>query len=60
MVVIEGNKSGKLGPQDVGHGIAFMPLDEFFDCLNCAEKDAVCWSFRMNDLVGKSERRKQI
>ncbi len=37
-----------------------MPLGEFLDCLNCAEEDAVWWSFRMNDLVGKSEEEKQI
>ena len=57
---MEENKSGKLSPQEIGEGIASMPLDEFFDCLNCAEKDAVWWSFRMNDLVGKGEERKQI
>ena len=60
MVLIEENKSGKLDPWEVGKGNASMPLDEFFDCLNCAEKDAVWWSFRMNDLVGKSEGGKRI
>ena len=60
MVVMEENNSGKLGPWKVGKGIASMPLDEFLDCLNCAEEDAVWWSFRMNDLVGKGEGGKQI
>lgn len=60
MVLMEENKSGKLGPREVGEGIASMPLDEFLDCLNCAEEDAVWWSFRMNDLVGKGEGGKRI
>ena len=37
-----------------------MPLDEFLNCLNCAEENTIWWSFRMNDLVGKSEGGKQI
>ena len=41
IVFIEENKNGKLGPRKVGEGIASMPLDEFLDCLNCAEEDAV-------------------
>ena len=57
---MEENKSGKLGPQKGGEGIASMPLDEFLDCLKCAEKDAVWWSFKMNDLVGKGKGEKQI
>ena len=60
MVLMEENKSGKLGSQEVGESIASMPLDKFLDCLNCAEKDAVWWSFRMNDLVGKGEGGKRI
>ena len=60
MVLMEENKSGKLGPREVGESIAFMLLDEFLDCFNCAEEDAVWWSFKMNDLVGKGEGGKQI
>ena len=60
MVHMEENKSEKLGPQEVGKGIADIPLDEFLDCLNCAKEDAVWKSFRMNDLVSKSKRRKRI
>ena len=37
-----------------------MPLDEFFDYLDCAEEDAVWQSFRMNDFVGKGKGGKQI
>ena len=55
MVLMEENKSGKLGPRKVGEGIASMSLDEFLDCLNCVEEDAVWWSFKMNDLVGKGK-----
>ena len=60
IVLMEENKSGKLGPQEVEEDIASMPLDEFLNCFNCAEKDAVWWLFRMNDLVGKGEEGKQI
>lgn len=37
-----------------------MLLDEFFDCFNCVEKDAIWYSFRMNDLVSKGKGKKQI
>ena len=60
MVFMEENKSGKLGSQEVGEGIASMPLNKFLDCLNCAEEDTIWWSFRMNDLIGKGEGGKQI
>ena len=39
MVLMEENKSGKLGLQKVGESIASMPLDKFLDYLNCAEED---------------------
>ncbi len=60
MVLMNENKSGILGPREVGKGIASMPLDEFLDCLNCAKEDAVWWSFRMNDLVGEGVGGKRI
>ena len=60
IVLIEENKSGKLGPPEVGEDIVSMPFDEFLDCLNCAEKDGVWWSFKRNNLVGKSKREEQI
>ena len=60
MVLMEENKSKKLSPQEVGKDITSMPLDEFLDCLNCAEEDAVWWSFKMNDFVGKGKGGKRI
>ena len=41
MVLMEKNKSGKLGSQEIGEGIASIPLDKFLDYFNCAQKDAV-------------------
>lgn len=37
-----------------------MPFDKFFNNLYCVEKDAVWWSFRINDNVGKRIAKKQI
>ena len=52
MVFIEESKVWRLVPRKVDEGIAFMPLDEFFDCLGYVEEDAVWWLFEMKDLVG--------
>lgn len=41
MVLIEKNKNKKLGLRKIGEGITFMPLDEFLNCLSCAEEDLV-------------------
>ena len=60
LVLIEKNKSGKMGPQKIWKNIAFIPLNEFFDYISCAKEDAVCWSFRVNKLIGKAKRGKQI
>lgn len=59
IIFIKEDQSKKLCPQEVGKDIAFMPLNEFFDCFNCAEHDAIQQSFRMNDFVGKRQRKKQ-
>ena len=57
---MEVDKAGKLKPRQVEEGIASMPLDKFFDFLSCMEKDAVWWSFNMNDFVHKRTRRLHI
>lgn len=41
MILIKTNKSGKLGPQKVKKDIAFILLDEFFNCFNCTKKSIV-------------------
>lgn len=50
------NKSGKFGPQKVKESIRLMLIDEFFDCLNCMEEDAVWLLFRINNFIGKRKR----
>lgn len=60
MVLVEENKSGKLGSQEVREGTASMPLDEFLYFLHYTEKNIVWWSFKMHNLIGKGEGEKQI
>lgn len=60
IVLFEENKSGKWDSQKVGKVITSISFDKFFDNLNCQKKDAIRSSFRINDLVNKSIREKQI
>lgn len=53
IVLIEKAKGERLVLWEVGKAITPMPLDEFFDCLSCIEKDTVWWSYKMEYLVGK-------
>ena len=57
---MEKTNSGKLDPQEIGKTIGSRLLDKFFNCFSYAEEDAIWWSFRINDLIGKGIRKKQI
>lgn len=41
MMFIEKNKAGYLVPDNMDKRIAFMLLDQFFDCLNYIKKEIV-------------------
>lgn len=58
IVLIKENKSRKLRLQEVGKNIVFILFDQFFNCLNCAKKDVVWWSFKINDFIGEGVRKK--
>lgn len=60
MVFIKKNKSKKLGPQEFEEEIAFILFDEFLNCFNCAEEDAIWQSFKMNDLISNDIEKKEI
>ena len=53
MILIEESKTGQLVSRKVGKKIVSMPLEKFFDSLNCIEEDAVWWLFEMKDFVGE-------
>lgn len=52
IMLIEKNKTKYLMFCKVGKKIAYMPLDEFFDCLGGIKDDIVWWFFEMKDLIG--------
>lgn len=56
MVFIEEIKAGQLIPHKVREEIAFIPLEAFFDNLDCIKEDAIWWSFEMKNLVSKIPR----
>ena len=60
IVFIEENKSKKLDPQEIKKGITFILFNKFFDFLNCAKKDVVWQSFKINNFVDKGQKEKQI
>lgn len=45
MILIEENKSRKLGSQKVEKNTDFISFDKFFDCFNYAKKDNIWWLF---------------
>lgn len=50
----------KLAPQKDRKNIISMPLDKFFNCLNCAKEYAIWLLFKINNHVGKNIEKKQI
>lgn len=60
MVLIKKNKNRKLGSKKIKKNIAFILLDEFFNCFSYAKKDAIQSTFRINDFISKAIREKQI
>ena len=60
MVLTQKNKSGKLGHQEIGEGTALMLVDKSLNYFSCAKEDAVWWSFKIIDFIGKALRKKQI
>lgn len=58
IILIKKKMSEKLGFYEVEKVITFMQLDQFLDCFNCREEDAIKWLFEINNHVSKGKKKK--